>query len=466
MEDLRHNIKRVALVPLLSFALLCGYLGYWHVLRGPELRAHPNNSRAQERLRTIQPGRLYDADAELLMGVAGSPGQWRRTYPAGRYVCHLTGYNERSGLQWGLRDAFLGIGKYEKPWAEFIEGPRQGNDVVLDVDLDAQELATRLLRGRRGAVVALSAHTGAVLTMVSAPAYDPETVLESDWDYQLFREDPDKPEYNRALQGLYPPGSVLKILTAAIVLDLGRVQPDTTFRCTGSYEFQGTTIRCPRAHGEVDLTEALAVSCNTTFARLAREISGKEFTDYARRFRLLERAQMPLPSSMGKLGDFSGPRGEVMLSETAFGQGATLVTPLAIARLTLALAQEGKVIEPYLVEMVRAPGGRVLARARPREVGPAVGPATAGAVAGMMRSVVEEGTGRVAQLRGIEVAGKTGSAENPHGEAHSWFTCFAPADDPAVVVTVLVENAGAGSEAAAPIAREVLEHLLEREGIR
>ena len=152
---------------------------------------------------------------------------------------------------------------------------------MLDVDLTRR--VSDPAAARAAAVVALSAHTGAVLTMVSAPAYDPETVLESDWDYQLFREDPDKPEYNRALQGLYPPGSVLKILTAAIVLDLGRVQPDTTFRCTGSYEFQGTTIRCPRAHGEVDLTEALAVSCNTTFARLAREISGKS-TDYARRF--------------------------------------------------------------------------------------------------------------------------------------------------------------------------------------
>lgn len=466
MDDLARNIKRVALVPMLGFALLCVHLGYWHVLRAPALRADPHNTRAQDRLRSIVPGRLYDADAELLMGVAGSPGAWKRTYPAGRYVCHLTGYNERSGLQWGLRDAFLGIGTYEKPWAEFIEGPLQGNDVVLTVDLDAQELATRLLRGRRGAVVALSAHTGAVLTLVSAPAYDPAAILASDWDYQLFQEDPDKPEYNRALQGLYPPGSVLKILTAALVLDLGRVRPDTTFRCTGSYEFEGATIRCPRAHGTVDLAEALAVSCNTTFAQLARQFTAEEFTEYAGRFRLLTRAQLPLPSSEGRLGDFSGPRGGVLLSETAFGQGATLVTPLAIARLTLALAHGGGVLEPYLVELVRGPGGRVVASARPREVGQAVSAATASTVAGMMRGVVEEGTGRVAQLRGINVAGKTGSAENPHGAAHSWFTCFAPAEDPAVVVTVVVENAGAGSEAAAPIAREVLERLLDREAIR
>lgn len=466
MDELARNIKRVALVPIAGFALLCVFLGYWQVLRGPELRADPHNARAQDRLRMIQPGRLYDADGELLLGVAGSPGRWKRTYPAGRYVCHLTGYNDRSGLQWGLRDAFLGVGRYEKPWAEFIEGPSQGNDVVLDVDLDAQELATRLLAGRRGAVVALGAHTGAVLTMVSAPAYDPETILQSDWDFQLFQEDPDKPEYNRALQGLYPPGSVLKILTAAVALDLGRVEPDTVFHCDGAYEYQGATIRCPRAHGDLTLAEALAVSCNTTFAQLARHFTAEEFVDYARRFELLARARMPLPSSEGRLGDFSGADREVLLSETAFGQGKTLVTPLAIARLTLALANGGRVLEPYLVELVRDPSGRTVASARPREAGQAVSASTAATVAGMMRTVVEEGTGQVAQLPGIAVAGKTGSAENPHGAPHSWFTCFAPGEKPAVVVTVVVENAGAGSEAAAPIARDVLQLLLDREGIR
>ncbi len=466
MNELARNIKRVAMVPAVGFAALCIYLGYWQVLRAPQLRADEHNSRAQDRLRSVEPGRLYDTDGELLLDVDPGPNGWRRTYPARQYACHLTGYNNRSGLQWSLRDAFAGVGAYEKPWAEFVEGPLHGNDVILTIDLDAQELATRLLRGRRGAVVALGAHTGAVLALVSAPSYDPEGILESKWDYQLFQEDPETPELNRALQGLYPPGSVLKMMPAAIVLDLDRVKPDTTFECDGEYEIDGAEITCPKAHGELTLAEALAVSCNTTFARLGGYFAADEFVDYVQRFELLERAHMPLPSSQGQLGDFSGEDRDVLLAETAFGQGRTLVTPLAIARLTLAIANGGTVLEPYIVDSVRGPDGRVVAGARAREAGRAVSPATAAAVAGMMGRVVEDGTGRSADLRGIDVAGKTGSAENPHGEPHSWFTAFAPASDPEVVVTVVVENAGAGAEAAAPIAREVMAHLLGRAGIR
>jgi len=442
------------------------YLGYWQVLRAPQLRADEHNSRAQDRLRTIRPGELRDVEGELLLGVEKRGGRWRRTYPEGRYVAHITGYNDRSGVQRGLRDAFLGVGRYEKPWAEFVEGPTVGNDVTLTIDLDAQRLATRLLRGRRGAVVALGAHTGAVLALVSAPTYDPEQILESEWDYQLFQEDPERPELNRALQGLYPPGSVLKIMTAAIALDLDRVRPETTFECDGEYEVDGARITCPRAHGRVTLEEALEVSCNTTFANLATYFTVDEFTDYVNRFELLERAHLPLASSAGRIGDFSGDNRDVLLAETAFGQGETLVTPFAIARLTLAIANGGVVLEPYLVDTVRSPQGRIIFSARPHEVGRAVSPETAAAVAGMMVKVVEEGTGRVARLRGISVAGKTGSAENPHGRPHSWFTAFAPADRPEVVVTAVVENGGAGAEAAAPIVREVMAYLLRRAGIR
>jgi len=466
MNELARTIKRVALVPAVGFAVLCLYLSWWQVVRAPALRADEHNSRARDRLRTIEPGEVRDGDGEVLLGVERGRKGWERTYPAGRYVAHLTGYNDRSGLQRGLRDALLGVGRYEKPWAEFIEGPLRGNDVRLTVDLDAQQLATRLLRGRRGAVVALGARTGAVLALVSAPAYDPARILDSEWDYQLFQEDPELPELDRALQGLYPPGSALKIMTAAIALDLDRVEPDTTFECDGSYEIDGAEVTCPRAHGEVTLAEALAVSCNTTFARLGEYVGGDEFMDYVQRFELLEPAHIPLPSLPGKIGDLSGPNVDVLLAETAFGQGETLVTPFAIARLTAALANGGTVIEPYLVSEVTSPGGQVVASARERVAGQAVGAATAAEVAGMMVGVVEEGTGQVAALRGIEVAGKTGSAENPHGEAHSWFTAFAPADRPEVVVTCVVENAGAGSEAAAPIVREMLAHLLSRVGVR
>ena len=464
MNELGRNIKRVAMIPAVGFAAMCLLLGWWQVIRGPELRAHPNNSRAQERLNNIQPGAIFDSEGEAILEVEEGPDGWQATYPAGEATSHLTGYNNRSGLQWGLRSARLGIGKYESPWAEFIEGPLQGNDIHLTVDAEAQRLATRLMRREAGAVVALDARTGAILAMVSAPTYDPALVLQSEWDFQMFQEDPGKPEYNRALQGLYPPGSVMKIFTAAMTLDLQRVERETTFDCTGSYEIDGAKVTCPRAHGEVTLDEALQVSCNTTFARLGRYFTADELADYLQRFRLLERAAVPMPSSTGTIGEFTDANRQVLLAETAFGQGRTLVTPLAIARATLAIANSGMALEPFLVKSIASPSGRVIAAGRRNEVGRAVSEETARIVAGMMVNVVEEGTGGVASIRRLKVAGKTGSAENPHGQAHSWFTAFAPADNPQVVVTAVVENAGAGAETAGPIVREVMALLLSRSG--
>lgn len=459
-RETARNIRRVAMIPAIGFALLCVHLGYWQVIKGPELRASEHNTRARDRLEKIEPGELRDIDGNTLLGVVRGPEGWERTYPAGEFACHITGYNQRSGVQKTLREAMLGIGRYESPWSDFIEGPLEGNDVTLTIDLEAQKLATRLLQGKRGAAVALGVENGAVLAMVSAPSYDPERILDSEWDYQMFQQDPGKPEINRALQGVYPPGSVLKVLTAAAALDLDRVRRDTEFECDAKYEIDGAEITCPREHGTVTLDEALQVSCNTTFAKLGRYMTADEFVDYMSRMHLLQPAELPLPSSRGSVGDFTDENREVLLAESAFGQGETQVTPFGIARMTLALANDGSMLEPILINRITAPSGKVMYTARPREEGRAVNPQTADTVAGMMANVVEEGTGAVARLRGIEVAGKTGSAQNPHGQAHSWFTAFAPADNPRVVVTVVVENAGAGSEAAGPVARELLAHLL------
>ncbi|MFW5866569.1 MAG: penicillin-binding transpeptidase domain-containing protein, partial [Armatimonadota bacterium] len=257
-----RNIRRVAMMPAIGFGLLCIFLGYWQIVKAPDLRASEYNTRARDRIKQIQPGEVRDTDGETLLGVVREGTRWERTYPAGEFVSHITGYNDNSGLQKGLRDALLGIGEYESPWADFIEGPLEGNDVTLTIDLEAQELATRLLRGRRGAAVALGVQSGAILAMASAPAYDPAEILDSEWDYRMFQEDPGKPEINRAVQGLYPPGSVMKVLSAAAVLDLGRVRRDTEFDCDAEYEIDGATLTCPRAHGTVTLDEALQVSCN------------------------------------------------------------------------------------------------------------------------------------------------------------------------------------------------------------
>jgi peptidoglycan glycosyltransferase len=256
---------------------------------------------------------------------------------------------------------------------------------------------------------------------------------------------------------------VFKIFTAATALDLGVATPKTEFTCAGEERVGKATVRCrlTSGHGTLDLDKALWDSCNIAFAKLGLKIGIEPFIDSVKKFHLLDPGDLALPASTGRMYDFRGFKGQVALAEASFGQGASMLTPLQIARLTAAVANKGRVLQPYLVAEARSPEGRVLERGQARDFGQAVSPEAAAQVEGMMVRVVERGTGRVAALAGVEVAGKTGSAELRRGPAHAWFTCFAPADHPRAVVTVIVEGGGSGSEAAAPIARRVLEQLLE-----
>jgi len=196
-------------------------------------------------------------------------------------------------------------------------------------------------------------------------------------------------------------------------------------------------------------------------AKLTEQLGPERFREYVKRFHLLDAAKLPLHVSDGRMSDFGGPKAEKLAVAAGFGQGETLITPMAIARLTATIARGGQVVQPSLVARVTSPGGTVLKQAAPEELNQAVSEDTAHAVAGMMRATVESGTGKVADLGWVEVAAKTGSAELGGDQApHAWFTCFAPYDDPRVVVTVIVENGGSGADTAGPVAVEVLSAAL------
>jgi penicillin-binding protein A len=375
----------------------------------------------------------------------------------------LTGYNPQTGLQRGLREALYGQGQYANPWRDLLRGGPAGNDIILTVDSAAQRIAREQMQGRRGAVVALDPRDGAVLALVSSPTYDPAEVLKPE-EYDLFRFDPDSPELDRAIQGLYPPGSVFKIFTAAAALDLGLATPETMFTCAGEERVGRARVVCRigGGHGRLDLDKAMWDSCNIVFAKLAQQIGIDNFIKYVKKMHVLDEADLALPSARGRMYDFRGFKGEVALSEAAFGQGETMLSPLQIARLTAAIANKGHALQPYLVAEVRTPEHRVLLRGQAKDLGQAISASAASQVAGMMVDVVEKGTGRSGSLAVAQVAGKTGSAENPRGPPHAWFTCFAPAENPRAVVTVIVEGGGSGSASAAPVAREVLRQLLKR----
>jgi peptidoglycan glycosyltransferase len=464
MTEYSPQIRRLLGLTLAGFAVLCLALTYWQVAMAPRLNADQYNQRQRLRLQRVKPGRLYTVDGELALDRQRVGKGWSATYPQGRYFSHLTGYNAQTGLQKGLGDALFAQGTYANPWRELLRGQPVGDDVVLTINAAGQRVATEEMEGKRGAVVALDPASGAVLALVSAPGYDPALVTSSDAEYDLFRLDPQSPELNRSLQGLYPPGSVFKLFTAAVALDLGLVTPETRFTCAGRERVNKATIVCrrPGGHGSLDLNTALYDSCNVVFAKLAARIGVEDFISYGKRFHLLDQADLALPSMLGRMYDFRGFKGKVALAEAGFGQGATMLTPLQVARLTATIANRGHVLQPYLVDAVRTPEGQVVSRGQARDFGQAVKPETAASVAGMMEQVVERGTGRGIAMSSVRVAAKTGSAETRGTEPHAWFTCFAPADKPRVVVTVVVEHGGAGREAALPIARRVLSTLLEQ----
>ncbi len=461
-DQLRSNVLTLCRGFLLGFAVLALWLVYWQVIQAPSLRADPHNPRAKERIKLTRPGRVLAEDGTPMLEGARSNGEWYLEYPGPHDYCHLTGYNDRTGLQVRLRDPLYALGRYEDPWARILRGRTQGCDVRLTINAKAQKLATRLMAGRSGAVVAIDPRDGAVRVMVSAPAYDPTRVLTSSADYAEFTKNADKPELNRALLGQYAPGSVLKVLTAAAAIEEKVADPDDEFDCDGTLDMPGATIHCRRTmgHGTIDMTEALVDSCNVVFARLGRKLGPERFLDYVEGFHLLTPPRLPLLARGGRIADMTGPNAKVEVAEAAFGQGATLVSPATMARLAATIAAGGEVPALRLIESIVAADGMEYPMEKPAPLGRAVSAATAATVGGMMVEVVERGTGSNARIPGISVAGKTGSAQNPAGLAHAWFIAYAPAENPVVAVAVIVEHGGAGGRVAAPIARKVIQAIL------
>jgi peptidoglycan glycosyltransferase len=464
VEVLRSNVIRLCRGMLVAIALVTLWLAYWHVVAAPGLRADSRNPRTRERMKLTQPGRIITRDGKVILEGQQEQGTWFVEYPGRELFCHLTGYNSKTGLQPALHDPLYALGRYEDPWCRVLRGRPTGCDVTLTVDAAAQEVAARQMVGKVGAVVAMDPRDGAIRVLVSSPVYDPPTVLESPDDFALFQHHPDKPELDRALLGQYAPGSVLKVLTAAAALDSGVAKPSDRFTCNGETVVEGAAIRCRRekGHGKTTFEWAFADSCNVIFAEVGRGMGPARFREYVSKFHLLDRPALPMPAAGGRMASMTGPRADLDCAVAAFGQGATMVTPLAMAQMTATIANGGQVPAPKLIERIKGARGRVLEEIRAESLGQAVSAQAAEAVTRMMVTTVTRGTGGAAQISGVKVAGKTGSAENPSGLPHAWFVGFAPAQQPKIVVAVVVENGGAGGEVAAPIAREVMQALLSK----
>jgi penicillin-binding protein 2 len=353
-----------------------------------------------------------------------------------------------------------------------------GADIFLTIDSKAQAAAEEGLQksvSRKGAVVALDPRSGAVLAFVSMPDYDPNMFVLSGSEKEGLPAGQVLPEFNVALQGTYPPGSIYKIVSAAAMLEGGRVDPDETVRCPGFYDAGSRVFKCweKKGHGNVAFIDGMTNSCDVYFYVNGQRAGPLAIEKYARAFRLGQPSGIALPDE--KSGNVFGPSARAakksywFIGDTlnlAIGQGETLMTPMQAAGMIAAVANGGTFHRPYYVNRIVRSDGQVSFRGKQEILSRVqLKDGTWSLIREGLKNVVSEGTGQRAQVHGAEIYGKTGTAQNPHGKDHAWFVAYATVgDQPSkIAVAVLVEHGEHGSSAAGPIARAVIEAALRND---
>ena len=462
------EIRRVAAVLLVGFFALTGGLVWWQAVRAERLNARPGNPRLAELSIRNQRGTIYAADGTALARTEPGPdGRNRRVYPVPS-LAHTIGYvSTRYGVS-GLEETLNGYlsgergsNPAERVWADISREPLEGNDVTLTIDPKIQAAAARALGDRPGAVVALNPRTGAVLAMVSQPGFDPNVIEEQG---ERLLNSPARALLNRATQGQYTPGSTFKTVTAAAVLDSGAREAGARFRCPSGYVVEGFVIACkniPPGVRDYDFTHAYAWSVNANFAELAVSLGAPELVRYARSFGFEEAIPFDLPLSTSRILQPGQSFNDVLLANTGFGQGQLSVTPMQMALVAAAVANDGVLMRPYLVQQVRTPSGETIMQNSPRQIRRVLRPETAATLRGFMSTAVRDGFSGAAAVPGVEVGGKTGTAEITEGQpTHAWFTGIAPVNAPQIAVAVVLENAGQGATVAAPVAQAIFRTAL------
>ncbi len=473
---MNRQIKVLLAVFVICLLGITVNLAWVQIFGAEDIQGNAYNKRRLIEEYAIQRGDIISADGQTLARSvdSGTEYRWQREYPQGALFADVTGYDSwrygRSGLEETFNDELLGKGtnlNLRTLGNRLLGTSKKGNSLKLTVNNQLQRVATDSLGGRKGAVVALDPKTGAVLAMVTHPTFDPNVTVPMDGRdttaaWEALNADPGRPLFNRPTSGLYPPGSSFKVVVAAAALDVGVVTPETVFDCAGKLVVQGYTIYdfARKSHGDLTFAEALVVSCNITFAQVGLRLGAEALVQYAEEFGFNKPMPFDLPTEASKIQS-ADTMDQVALAAASFGQGQDLATPLQMAQVAAAIANGGVLLRPFLVDEIRDYNNKIIEQFGPSRLAEVVSPRTAETLTDIMVDVVDDGTGTAAQIDGVKVAGKTGTAEVEGQEPHAWFICFAPADDPVIAIAVIVENGGEGGRTAAPIARDVLEQALE-----
>jgi peptidoglycan glycosyltransferase len=476
------TIRRTALALGVLILALMVNANVIAIIQNDELRARDGNRRQIIDEYDQQRGSILVGRRAVARSISTDERlRYLRVYSDGPMYAPVTGYYSVYGAT-GIEkseDELL-TGEDDRLFVDrlttlFSGQQQQGGNVVLTLDAEAQRAAFEGLDGQEGAVAAIDPRTGAVLALASSPSFDPNLLASHDPaevsdNYERLRKDPGDPLLNRSIQQVYPPGSLFKVVVSAAALSSGEYDPDSEIPGPAVLDLPDTSATIgnyfdgPCLGGSVTLTEALAISCNTAFARIGLELGDDALREQAERFGFNQRLEIPLSVAPSIYpSDLNAPQ----TAQSAIGQYDVRSTPLQMAMVSAGVANDGVVMTPYLVAEERAPDLSALSITEPEPLSRAVSSEVAGELREMMVTVVSNGTGGSAAIPGVSVGGKTGTAQDGNRPPHVWFMAFAPAEDPQVAVAVIVENGGrlgdaaTGGAVAGPIAREVMEAVLQ-----
>lgn len=446
------------------FAAMIVYMGHFVATSRQDLINNSYNSRQEILLSQNYRGAIYSRDGDVLAQTVMDPGQKeRRVYPYDNLFAHIVGYSTqgRMGVE-ALANYYLintSISLSSKVANDMAGLKNPGDSVYTTLDVELQQIANDQLGIYKGAIIVTEVKTGKILAMVSHPDFDPNEIA-SIWNSLLEDED-SSVLVNRVTQGIYPPGSTFKIVTA---LEYIRQNPLTydqySFNCSGYYKEGAGRINCYHGsnHGHVDFVSSFARSCNSSFANIGMSLDREQFQEtlYELYFnRDLDLAFSSTHSSVDVTEDLTDSE----MMQTSIGQGKTQITPLHLNMITCAIANGGTVMKPYVIDRVESVEGNIVKSFQPETYARLMTKEESDILREMMTAVVESGTATRLSGREYTAAGKTGSAEynDVKGDSHAWFTGFAPADDPEVCVTIIVEGAGSGGDYAVPMARRLFD---------
>lgn len=445
------------------FVLVAGYFTYFLVFRGEATVNNAYNKRHDILAERVMKGEILSADLETLAEtLVDEEGVEYRNYPYGDMFVHIIGRDRkgRTGLEETENITLLtsSINTFGIMYNDLVGEKSAGDNVVTTLDSELQRIAYDALGNNRGAVVVMEPRTGKILAMVSKPAYDPNTI-DSMWDLLAEDKSEESPFLNRATQGLYPPGSTFKLLTTLEYMRENADYMDYHYDCKGKIEYNGMVIRCynSKAHGKEDLMRSFAKSCNSAYASIGKGIDITKFRTLSESFLFNTPLSIAMTSNPSRFELQLGSSGVKETMQTAIGQGKTLITPLHNGMIAAAVANGGTMMKPYLVDHIENAEGSIVKRYYPETYSTPMTTTEAAYLTGIMNEVVEKGTGSGLSGLKYRVAGKTGSADTEGKKAHAWFIGFAPVEDPRLVVSVIVENKGTGSEYAIPIAKQIFQ---------